>query len=115
MDGRIVVEELAGEVPLEVSAKAAQAITGDGLRIVLLHGRRSAYKVVRNAQVNAEMAGEIVAYPGAQIEDAAITAGAAFELHARVESWGEALSRLCKRTGGRRSWRLSVIRRAIRK
>ena len=115
MDGGIVVEELAGEVPLEVSAKAAQAITGDGLRIVLLHGRRSAYKVVRNAEIHTEMAGKVIAYAGAQIEDAAITAGAAFELHAGVESWGEALGRLCKRTAGGGSRRLSIIRRALRK
>lgn len=115
VDSGIVVKEFAGEVPLEVCAKAAQAIAGDCLRIVLLHRRRSAYKVVRNAQVHTEMAGKVVAHAGAQIEDAAITAGAAFELNSRVESWGEALSRLCKRTGGGGSWRLSVIRRAIRK
>ena len=115
VDSRIVVEEFAGEVPLQIGAQASQAIAGDYLRIVLLHGRRSAYKVVRNAQIHAEMAGKVVAHAGAQIEDAAITAGATFELHSRVESWGEAHRRLCKRTCGRRSWRLSVIRRAIRK
>lgn len=33
------------------------------------------------------MAEKVVANAGAQIDDAAITAGAAFELHARVEAW----------------------------
>jgi len=61
------------------------------------------------------MAGKVVANAGAQIEDGAVTVGAAFELHSRVKSWGEALSRLCKRTAGGGSGRLREIRRAIRK
>lgn len=101
VNGRIIIEEFARKIPLEVRTNASKALARNSLRVFLLDRTWRADKIVRDAQVHAEMARKVVAYASAQIEDAAVAASAAFELHSRVESRGKALGRLCDRPTGR--------------